>query len=1328
MFSVQFFKHLDFSTNTVDNFVAPTIFSASRLAPIPTKERGFYFDTNSSLTSNTHWTLSPDFTLRLTIRVTNCTADSLNCLIFTVNNSQALFTLEVSNTSLISTWFLTNSSGGNENYTLTTDFEFGSWFKIIISASQGEGNVTLSHIYPYIYQYATTSVVLTNKEFNNPYPPQVYGFGNTTNSFMGFLYEAWADNYLIDSYQTSVFLVNCEYNEYYLNPQCLPCNSTCPTWPWCTHAGACTGSNSGSCYSNNCTTCTGFRYSDCTSCANGNVNLATCDCWKFCLTCSSTFQCTSCNPMYTLINGLCIYEPYLWNPASTAPTVSIVFNTIEQYYDGLFQSGHNATTYAPYNSPERDDPIPAASRGLYFNGHNYLKSISKISFSQDNTFLIWALPQGDGFNFWNAPSMLLYSSASASYLLTDSYTWTRFNTYSIANVTTWTLFSFIHSFAAPVTTCQIMLNNATFSTISINGYALYDIKTIIYILGEGFLYSLNAYNKAISSVTNPNLICSSGQTSSCIWNCSLDSYYNGTGCSSCNPSCTAGCVSASSCSLCSNPKCVTCSTINSNSCTSTHSSSNTCVPSWNNGVYNGCCDQSCGTCSGPFAYSCTSCSSGLLLGSLCIQNCPDGYSIERDSCILTDALIVNFTFNEIYGVYVDKTHNIQLHCGANSSLYPDLLPSNPIPADARGLYFLETSYLTSSDIFLSTSFTIVFWLKQKTGGIILQKNSLKVQVIDSNVEVVMTGIANFTIQNYNYDYEWNQFVISVFNNANNRLSALISTLTYKIGTYQGDYLYFIDAGSPITIGDSVSSFTGFIYRFQIYNSNFDITLLLQDTICEPGTSLNCLWDCDLPDFWDGYHCNPCLERCHMGCRANDFCNICADVECYNCHDYISTCDVCKVHSSFQNISQCECNAHYYWDLSVESCVPCNSACVLCTGPSVHDCVSCVDEHCVDCLNFGKNSCITCTDNLVPINGVCSECPDFQYYNYTSRVCQPCVSPCITCKSLNFCESCIDHSLMTVYGKCDCAFGYHFSDGACIRNTFIPLYSISNLNVINIEFTEPLMRDLQISDLNVKVTDTVISITLAKVDQENWKIYLNLNTALESGARVYINITSNLLSTLNSIFVNIPYSALLFPVVTDNEVELAQQAQTLAQSTLGVAVASIFGSSLVMMNPGGFFYFLQALEMYYYCMIYIVNLSPALCAFLNALNPGTILPSVFTFLIQDTSGVPLTGKLFDFGFASNLFLINSGVSISIILIFVALLPICYGLSKVDWLPLRTKMLHYFSSYKYSVISRFFIQMFLEFLLTCSIGIYFTQLSNAIQVVDLIICVMTIVKFI
>ena len=122
MFSVQFFKHLDFSTNTVDNFVAPTIFSASRLAPIPTKERGFYFDTNSSLTSNTHWTLSPDFTLRLTIRVTNCTADSLNCLIFTVNNSQALFTLEVSNTSLISTWFLTNSSGGNENYTLTTDF------------------------------------------------------------------------------------------------------------------------------------------------------------------------------------------------------------------------------------------------------------------------------------------------------------------------------------------------------------------------------------------------------------------------------------------------------------------------------------------------------------------------------------------------------------------------------------------------------------------------------------------------------------------------------------------------------------------------------------------------------------------------------------------------------------------------------------------------------------------------------------------------------------------------------------------------------------------------------------------------------------------------------------------------------------------------------------------------------------------------------------------------------------------------------------------------------------------------------------------------------
>ena len=137
------------------------------------------------------------------------------------------------------------------------------------------------------------------------------------------------------------------------------------------------------------------------------------------------------------------------------PSISLTFNTFEQYYDNLFQSGHDGTTYAPYHSPDSDDPIPAKSRGLYFNGHMYLKSIKKVSMNYENSFLIWAMPQNEGFNFWNSPSILLFSQASGSYLLTDTETWIRYNTYLSLNITAWTFYTFTISFASGVCTSKI---------------------------------------------------------------------------------------------------------------------------------------------------------------------------------------------------------------------------------------------------------------------------------------------------------------------------------------------------------------------------------------------------------------------------------------------------------------------------------------------------------------------------------------------------------------------------------------------------------------------------------------------------------------------------------------------------------------------------------------------------------------------------------------------------------------------------------------------------------------------------------------------------------
>jgi hypothetical protein len=194
------------------------------------------------------------------------------------------------------------------------------------------------------------------------------------------------------------------------------------------------------------------------------------------------------------------------------------------------------------------------NRGLYFSNSSSLRSISQISLNHKNTFLIWAKPQGIGFNFWNAPSILLHSTGVSSLLLADTEHWTRFNSFEKdPSISDWTYYTFVHNFDSSTGTfySEIQLNNVLFSSYSITGYALYDIRTTVYILGEGFLYSLNVYNKALSNdiiQDGFNEVCLNPSDENCLWDCNKDQYLNANGvCAKCDESCNSGCVKAGSC-------------------------------------------------------------------------------------------------------------------------------------------------------------------------------------------------------------------------------------------------------------------------------------------------------------------------------------------------------------------------------------------------------------------------------------------------------------------------------------------------------------------------------------------------------------------------------------------------------------------------------------------------------------------------------------------------------------------------------------------------------------------------------------------------------------
>ena len=91
-----------------------------------------------------------------------------------------------------------------------------------------------------------------------------------------------------------------------------------------------------------------------------------------------------------------------------------------------------------------------------------------------------------------------------------------------------------------------------------------------------------------------------------------------------------------------------------------------------------------------------------------MQNCPTGFEDYEGTCVQDYEMIAQFTFDEILNVYTDNSHKESITIGGYPSLYPNLTTFDPIPAIARGLYFNSTSFMTTSNMTLSTSFTIVF--------------------------------------------------------------------------------------------------------------------------------------------------------------------------------------------------------------------------------------------------------------------------------------------------------------------------------------------------------------------------------------------------------------------------------------------------------------------------------------------------------------------------------------------------------------------------------------------------------------------------------------------
>ena len=914
LFSTDFTKPVNLTNSSIGWFTTNLGTTFNTLGnPFQTKERGFYFPENSIVTVNTSYTPAPDLTLLIWIRplkigtIFSITGNSIY-LSLTNWNTSADFLLQLRLCYYLNICGLvsglpysiaqsTRLTANNPNWRyirLTTQV-------IDLSTMQFTFNIDYTYIDSGTLSSINT-IGLSNEAF-------IWKLGDSVAGFSGFIYRIDCYNGIYNGNLPFIYPPICNPYYYFEEGLCLPCGNACPTTgPWCVR-----GSDCSYCYTNLCTSCTGYAPSLCT------VISGTCP--GGCYDCASSTACNKCDPDSMIIAYL-TEGTYCFNLADF-PLRSNIF------YDWMITGSVT--------------PVPYPCRGYYFDGKaNYFEARRTPVFPTNLLVYMWVNPYS-GIIISKGHILTIYSSLNAEITLMDSYS-------NIATINTslsmtsngWHYAAYQLTYTNFITTLIIYVSNTKYSLTSIFGYYFQDNSANSFGIGfSGTLY-FNGFIAGIGiAATNANPTYVIGYNESIAFYCGMLNDYNTynnllniTGLSQTNDACED---------------------FSKKSFYSCPYGTNYIYTSPSNLTKNG--ESLIGNSYYPCRGTCLLCSKGLictscnlpyvLYGNICISQCPSGYSYNSatQACTFIGGFVFVFIpYNNITlansSTFIFESNNI--------NTYPIFSNNNPIPVYNRGYYFTSNSSIISNEYIIAPYFSIAVWIRFISDGDVYAKQnnwtnkmsfSHKVNFIFSINTLFDSGIINSTKAINIHSWQYIQMLCH-FDTTN--LCSVCHMLYNKIYTrtlfIYNDFFDDNSTNSFIIGSNNATGFTGFLYSIEVYNLNKVLSMFSTSCIGSaycPSSTVT-LGLCNITQLESS--CGLCNQSCTYGCVRSTDCKLCQDPLCNACDTFNSSCNSCGANSALVN-NVCVCNNGYTIN-NINECVPCDQTCLTCNGLTSSSCLSC----------------------------------------------------------------------------------------------------------------------------------------------------------------------------------------------------------------------------------------------------------------------------------------------------------------------------------------------------------------------------------------------------
>ena len=181
---------------------------------------------------------------------------------------------------------------------------------------------------------------------------------------------------------------------------------------------------------------------------------------------------------------------------------------------------------------------------------------------------------------------------------------------------------------------------------------------------------------------------------------------------------------------------------------------------------------------------------------------------------------------------------------------------------------------------------------------------------------------------------------------------------------------------------------------------------------------------------------------------------------------------------------------------------------------------------------------------------------------------------------------------------------------------------------------------------------------------------------------------------------------------DNKIESSKQ-MAAAGTTTGASAA--IGLGLLNFDPSSIFDFLNTAEMFYSVYLFNFSLNPILSEFLIGLRIQKSIPNVLNMIEGLPKDHEVPAKLKKFGYKSTFCLINIGIQLTTLCAIFVVWLLVYFLAKIS--KFKGILGSVYDHLTYGIFLRFWLQTFLEVLISAGLAFVYLCTDDSIDAVEL-----------